>query len=334
MNTYHLMVALALTLVSLCVVGSGQQNVDQDEKIVTSTNLVTVNVVVTEGSGAYVTDLTQKNFRVYDNGIEQKISNFSFERGPVSLGIVVEVSEGRAEGTRAILNVLRAFTRTLRDEDDFFLVSFGRGGSITTGFVPTFEQVSDLQNSPNPDGLSSLYDAVFAVAGQLRTKPNLKKAILIVSNGQDRQSNTSYEKLRSRLREFDVQVYAIGRSNSPSTLAADGSRWVFEDVTRNSGWRAPSLDPDVAMGRAVLAELSRVSGGATYFPEAENESELMAICTQTAVELRKQYTLGFYPTTNPTKRPHRLRITVETPNVRSGISLWYRDKYQPYSPHN
>ena len=320
-------------MLAVCGVVNGQQTADQDEKIETSTNLVTVNVVVTDRHGEYLTSLVRENFRIYDDGVRQQISHFSFEQDPVSIGIVLEVAEGRAEGTRAILNVLRTFTRTMRDKDDFFLISFGRGGSVSTNFIPTFDQVSDLRNPAEHGGPSSLYDAVFAASGQLRTKPTLKKTLLIISDGQDRQSVTSYDKLRSRLREFDVHVYAIGRSNSANNLAAAGRRWVFEDVTRNSGWRPPLLDSDVAMARAVLAEMSRVSGGTTYFPEAESEPELIAICTQIAVELRNQYTLGFYPTTNPTKRPHRLRITVEVPHLPQGISLWYRDKYQPSLKH-
>lgn len=86
--------------------------------------------------------------------------------------------------------------------------------------------------------------------------------------------------MRSRLREFDVQIYTIGIADPATDQFAGYRRWVFEDFTRQTGRRSFLLNSEAAMGRAVLGEMARVGGGTTYTPESESEPELTGICTQ------------------------------------------------------
>ena len=300
-----------------------------DERIVTTTNLVTVNVIVTDRDGKYVKGLGREQFAVYDEKLKQQIVHFSAEAAPVSIGIVCEVHSARPERARAMLVALKQFTRSLRNDDDFFFVAFGAQGSLTTEFIPTADQVLNHLTAVRPGGPSSLYDAVYRAADRLRTGRNLKKALLIVSDGEDDNSRTSYKELRNRLREFDVQVYAIGIANPSMDQFAGYGRWVFEDITRQSGRRPFLLNAEASMGRAVLAEMSRVSGGTTYFPESENESELVGICAQIALELREQYTIGFYPTAQAANKDwHRIRVKLNTGRNSRGPVLSYRQGYR------
>ena len=105
-------------------------------------------------------------------------------------------------------------------------------------------------------------------------------------------------------------------------------RWFFEDITRPGGRRSFLLNSDAAIGRAVLAEMSRVSGGATHFPETESESELAGICTQIALELRQQYTLGFYSKAADAHIWHKLKVRVSKTAGGSDLTLTYREGYQ------
>ena len=82
------------------------------------------------------------------------------------------------------------------------------------------------------------------------------------------------------------------------------------------------------MGHAVLAEMARISGGSAYYPETENEPELLGICTQIATELRQQYTLGFYPAGETNRTWHRIKITLKAASGRRGLSLSYRQGYR------
>jgi hypothetical protein len=100
--------------------------------------------------------------------------------------------------------------------------------------------------------------------------------------------------MRNRLRKFDAQIYTIGIADSALDQFAGYRRWVFEDFTRQTGRRSFLLHTEAEMGRAVLGEMARVSGGTAYTPESESEPELTGICTQIALELR-EHTLGFLP---------------------------------------
>ena len=123
------------------------------------------------------------------------------------------------------------------------------------------------------------------------------------------------------------KLYAIGIADPKMDQLAAYCRWFFEDITRQGGRRSFLLDSDAAIGRAVLAEMSRVSRGATYFPATESESELAGLCTQIALELRQQYTLGFYAKATDNNW-HRVKVRVPKTAKGSDLSLTYREGYQ------
>jgi VWFA-related protein len=151
---------------------------------------------------------------------------------------------------------------------------------------------------------------------------------LIISDGEDDRSQHSYKELRSRLRTFDVQIYTIGIADPTTDRFAGYGRWVFEDVTRQTARRSFLLNSDAALGRAVLEEMSRASGGANYISNTENEPELTGICTQIAYELRHQYTLGFYSNDVDGKKWRRLKVRIIRSESASRLTLSYREGYQ------
>jgi Ca-activated chloride channel family protein len=296
-----------------------------DEKIISATNLVTVNVIVTDGNGNYVKGLRRDQFEVSDEKVKQQIAHFSDEAAPVSIGIVCELHNAPSAKTRAMLASLKQFTNGLDTADDFFFMAFGKQGSVRAEFVPTAAQVLDHLASVKPGGPASLYDAVYLAADRLRKSRNLKKTLLIVSDGEDESSRTTFKELRNRLREFDVQVYALGIANPAIAQSGSYGRWEYEDVTRQSGRR--HFSNEASLGRAVLAEMARVSGGATYFPESENEPELAGIFAQISLELRHQYTIGFYPTEQTTNKEwHRIRVRANAGS--RPLELSYRQGYR------
>jgi VWFA-related protein len=274
-----------------------------------------------------VKGLSRDQFDVYDNKVKQQIAHFSTDTAPVSIGIVCEIHESAAEKTRATLAAIKQFTSTLRSEDDFFFLAFSEHGSFVTDFVPSSDQVLDHLRFVKPGGPSSLYDSVYLAVGRLKESHNLKKTLLVISDGKDTSSIHNYNNLRNRLRTLDAQLYAIGIADPKMDQFAGYRRWFFEDITRQGGRRPLLLDSDAAIGRAVLAEMARVSGGATYFPETESESELAGICTQIALELRQQYTVGFYSKATDNNW-HKVKVRVTKSSKGSGLTLTYRQGYQ------
>jgi Ca-activated chloride channel homolog len=325
-KTIYLLAALLLVMCS--AISRGQEitkPTQGDEKIISATNLVTVNVIVTDTSGNYVQGLRREQFAVTDEKIKQEIAHFSDEAAPVSVAIVCELHNSPVATTRAMLTALKQFTRGLDTADEFFFLAFSSHGSVASEFVPTADQVLDHLATVKPGGPASLYDAVYLAADRLRKARHLKKTLLIVSDGEDESSRTTFKELRNRLREFDVQIYAVGIANPATAQTASYGRWEYEDVTRQSGRR--HFSNEASLGRAVLAEMARVSGGATYFPQSENEPELAGIFAQISLELRHQYTIGFYATKQKTNKDwHRIRVQANAGSRQ--LELSYRQGYR------
>jgi Ca-activated chloride channel homolog len=302
-----------------------------EERVTVGTNLVSVNVSVTGSGGKYVGGLTRDQFEVLDDGVRQQIAFFSAEDAPSTIGIIYDMHPSTMERTAATLRALKQFVQTLRREDNFFIVAFNERGSLVLDFIPTLEQVQTNLPLGPPKGPTSLYDAVYLAAGKIRESTQPKRALLIISDGEDHNSERSYTEVRNRIRGFDVQIYSISIDNpADAASGVNSDRWVFEDVTGRTGRRALLANAEAAFGHAVLEELARVSGGTAYFPEARSDRELIGICTQIAFELRRQYAIGFYPTDRTSAAKwHRLRIRVRPlDGSRGRLALSYREGYQ------
>ena len=288
-----------------------------------STEFVTLNVIVTDPRGHYVEGLSPDQFEIYDNNVKQEITHFAFDNSSASLGIVYEINENDTDQLSGVLNALRQFTSTLQTDDDFFFVAFNKRGSVTTAFIPSPSQILEYMQFVSVGDPFSLYDAIYFGTERLSQSTNIKKALLVISDGKDNGNSESYRKLHYRVKALNAQIYFIGLAEPTS----DGSYgWFFEDLTRQSGKRSFLLDADTGLGRLILEEMSRATGG-SYFPQADSESELAGICTQIKLELRRQYTFGFYSNVTSGKW-HTLKVRLRGAAQR-GYTLSYREGYLP-----
>jgi VWFA-related protein len=140
---------------SVVVRAQQEANQESDERVVTATNLVTINVTVGDGNGKYVKGLGRDQFEVYDEKVKQRIAYFSTDADPISLGIVCEIHNTTPEKARAILVALRQFTRSLHHDDDFCFMAFETQGGVATDFVPAADQLIDHLGTVKPAGRSS-----------------------------------------------------------------------------------------------------------------------------------------------------------------------------------
>ena len=293
----------------------------QDRQVAANSNLISVHVIVTDRNGHYVEGLTPDQFEIYDNNVKQQITHFSIDDSPVSIGIVYHVNENDTERLSGVLNALGQFVSTLQKDDDFFFVAFNTHGSVTTGSIPSPAQTLEYLQYVGVGDPFSLYDGVYFASEHLNQSPNIKKVLLVISEAKDNGSISSDAKLRTRLRKLNAQIYIIG------LIEASGesfTHWFFEDLTRASGRRLFLQDADTGLGKFVLEEMARASGG-SYFPDVESESELAGICTQIGLELRRQYTFGFYSSAADGKW-HTLRVRL-LDTRRRGFTLSYREGY-------
>ena len=278
----------------------------QDGKIQLATDIVNVTISVTDPYGRFVTGLGKDHFEVFDDKVKQQIAHFTDEDSPVSLGIVYDVSGSMKERINRSVRALRRFIETSHQDDDFFLIAFNDRAKLIQDFTVSGDNVLGHLMFVAPHGSTALYDAAYIAVEKIQQGRHSKKALLIISDGQDNNSRYTYKELRNRVKEADVQIYAIGITD-------------------------PASDSLAGFGRSVLEEITRMTGGRAFFPNAYNEPELVEICTRIALELRHQYSIGFYPTDIQSEAKwHKVQVKVNPPRGLGRLSLTYRDGYQSF----
>ena len=226
----------------------------QNETIRVETDLVTVNVAVTDKQGKPVKNLRQEQFEIFDNKTKQQIAYFSAEKSPVTYGIVYDMHPTTTERMTAVLDSLRAFTKNLPTKDRFLLTAFNHYGSLNLNFIPTVEQIEkNLTFGEKTREPNSLYDAIFAAASKIRESKSQKKTILIISDGADHNSRHSFSDLSKQLKSFDVQIYAL--------IFDEREMWAFSDITRGGNRRGRISGDASQFERAAIQELTLKSGG-------------------------------------------------------------------------
>ncbi|HWP43656.1 MAG TPA: VWA domain-containing protein [Blastocatellia bacterium] len=310
-----LLIILLINLFAIGVSAAFQQKDDaakrerwgeSNQKVYLNTRLVNVTVTVTDSYGRFVTGLRKEHFEVYDDKIKQEISHFSDEDTPVSLGIVYDVSGSMKSRVQRSFNSLKRFFETSHEDDDFFLIAFNERARLVQDFTTSADQLLSSLMFVDAKKSTALYDAVYLAVEKVRQGRHSKKALLLISDGQDNNSRYSYKELRNRVKEADVLIYAIGITD-------------------------PYHDSLAGLGRSILEEITRMTGGRSFFPNAYNELELTEICSRIALELRHQYSIGFYPTdTTKETKWHKVKIKLNPPRGLGRLSLTYKDGYQSF----
>jgi Ca-activated chloride channel family protein len=267
------------------------------------TELVNLNVTVTDAYSRLVTGLDKEHFEVFEDKVRQTIQFFKDDDVPVSLGIVFDVSgsmKGKLDRAR---DALRAFVDTSHQEDDFFLVGFNHRANL----VAEFTDGSTLQNKLtliDPKGQTALYDAAYLGIEKVRQGRHDKHAILLISDGQDNSSRYTYGELRKLLKEANVQIYCIG-------------------IVEMGGGAGGTLD---MQGQSILEEISQTTGGKAFFPRSA--AELEDAVTRIALELRHQYSIAYEPTNaDRNGRWRKINIKVKPPRGFPNLTVRSREGY-------
>lgn len=265
-----------------------------------------MTVTVEDAHGRFVSGLTKDHFDVFDNKVKQEVSHFSDEDAPLSLGIVFDVSRSMKDRMGQALRALKRFIETSHSDDDLFLITFNDRASLAEDFTTSGDRILNYLRLATPGGSTALYDATYLALEKIQQGRHSKKAILIISDGEDNKSRYNARELRDRVKESDTLIYAIGLTD------------VF------------SMDSGAAQyGRFVLTEITRTTGGRVFFPNAYNEEMIVEICGRIALELRRQYSIGFYPTGSARDgKWHRLQVKVKSPKGVRRLYITHKEGYR------
>jgi VWFA-related protein len=184
--------------------------------------LINVNATVTDSHGRFVSGLRKEDFRVYQDDQPQTITHFDNERVPVSLGILLDTS-GSMYGERmaAARRALHRFLyELLGPEDEIFLMRFDTRARLVQGWTRDRRLLSDALARLRPAGGTALYEAVSEAIPLMASATHRKKALVIISDGNDTTSATTIRELQPLIRQSEVLIYAIGLDTDIDTTAS------------------------------------------------------------------------------------------------------------------
>lgn len=268
------------------------------------TDLVTLTLTVTDIYGRYVSGLTKDAFTVWDNNEQQDITFFSDADAPVSLGILFDVSDSMSgEKIGKARNALERFINTSHPSDEYFLIAFNNRAQLLLDRTRDGEAVLRKLTLVDPRNNTALYDAVYLGIEKVTRGTHQKKAILIISDGQDNSSRYNFGEVRRLLKESDVVVYAVGILDGGDTSSMDGMQ-----------------------GQAFLDELTSVTGGKAFYPQTNVEMD--EIFERIALELRHQYSIGYTPKGfSPDGKYHKVKVKVKPPRGLPRLTIRSREGY-------
>ncbi|HEX4899723.1 MAG TPA: VWA domain-containing protein [Pyrinomonadaceae bacterium] len=279
---------------------------EQDGPVIVNTDLITLTVTVTDTYGRYVSGLGKNAFTILDNKEAQDISFFSDDDAPVSVGVIFDVSGSMSgDKIKRARDALANFIQTSHNADEYFLIAFNSRAQLLLDKTRDGDAVLDKLTFVQTKNQTALYDACYLGVEKVQRGAHPKRALLLISDGQDNKSRYTFNEVRRLLKESDVVLYAVGilsGSDAGSSLGMEG--------------------------QGILDELANVSGGKAFFPRSA--AEMDDIFEQIALELRHQYSIGYKPTDfNNDGRWHRIKVKVTPP--RGLPKLFVRSKEGYYA---
>jgi Mg-chelatase subunit ChlD len=181
-------------------------------KFKSGVELINVTATVIDRTGRFATGLRKEDFLVYDDDKLVEVTHFSAERTPVSLGIVLDTSGSMAgEKIESARSAIFNFLQALPDPDDeFFMYRFNADATLVHDWTNSREAISRILGRINPSGGTAMYDAVGEAVPMAHGGRNRKKAIVLISDGNDTNSRIDVSDVKQLVRETEVLVYAVG----------------------------------------------------------------------------------------------------------------------------
>ncbi|HYJ90825.1 MAG TPA: VWA domain-containing protein [Pyrinomonadaceae bacterium] len=268
------------------------------------TDLVTLTLTVTDLYGRYVSGLSKKAFSIFDNNQEQDITFFSDSDAPVSVGILFDIS-GSMSGDKInkARKALDRFLATSHPSDEYFLIAFNDRAQLLLDRTRDAEAVEQKLQLVQPKRNTALYDAVYLGVDRVTRGAHQKRALLIISDGQDNSSRYNFNEVRRMMKESDVVTYAVGIMDS-------------HDAGSQLGMQ----------GQAFLDELTSVTGGKSFYPTTDVEMD--EIFERIALELRHQYSIGYTPKDfQPDGKWRKVKVKIKPPRGLPRLTVRSRDGY-------
>ncbi len=258
-----------------------------------------VTATVLDASGALASGLTRDDFDVVEDGTTQQITHFSGDRVPVSVGLLLDISDSmmgqRIREARAAVS--HFLFELLSHDDEFFVMAFNHASQLVVPWTNEVDQAAKRLEMVRPWGSTAIYDAVLAALPEFERRRRQRAAMVLISDGADTASDATVRDVRRQLLRSDAFVYAVA-VDTPDR----------RPINR-------TIDP------YALREITDDSGGRTEV--VRDTSELGAATARIAEDLNHQYVLGYSPGHQADGKYHSIRVRVK----REGYKVRARRGY-------
>jgi Ca-activated chloride channel family protein len=272
------------------------------------TTVVLIPVTVTDPINRVVTGLEKKDFRIFEDSVEQEILHFAVEDAPLSIGLIFDTSGSMGAKLEKSRRAVAQFFKAANPEDEFFLVEFNDRPALVSGFTTSLEEIQNKLTFTQPKGRTALLDAIYMGLDYVKKGKNARKSLLIISDGGDNSSRYTESEIKNRVREADTQIYAIG---------------ILETIGHRS------RTPEELAGPGLLQQISDQTGGRAF--AVENMAELPDVAAKIGDELRNQYVLGYTPTNRERNGKYRrVQVKLGQPRGMHQLKVAWRQGY--YAP--
>jgi Ca-activated chloride channel family protein len=282
------------------------EEIEEGSKIVFNAELVQLHVRVIDRNNRPIDNVPQSQFHVFEDGVPQPIESFTREEVPISYGLAVDTSGSLRSQLQSVIDAGKIIVNSNKAGDETFLVRFISSDKIET--VQDFTTNKELLM----DGLDSLYveggqtaitDAVYLSAEHVSEykkgdeSDRRRRALVLITDGEDRSSFYRQDQLFSRLREDDVQIFVIGFVNE---LDKEGNL-----IRKSPRDKAVSF----------INRLATETGGRAFFPDSV--ADLPAVANEIVKDLRTQYVISYNPTNKAHDGSYRaIKVAVDEPSGR------------------
>jgi len=322
----------------------GPEEVEAGDVIKVNTTLVTLPVSVMDRGGRYVPNLRKEDFRLWEDGVEQQVAFFSSVDKPFSVVLMLDTSGSTRFRLEEIQDAAIAFTNQLRPDDRVMIVSFDDQIRVLSEFTSDRGHLRDaIRRTRTGDG-TKLYDAVDMVMNQQLNTVSGRKAIVLFTDGVDTTSrHASYASNVRDAEELDALIYPV-QFDTYMDMSGGGGGWpgsgrmpsspvgvliqILGGISRggggpiNGGGGPGTSKHDYQVANRYLHDLADKTGARSY--QADSTQNSSFAFGNVAEELRRQYSLGYYPT-RPAQAGERrqIRVRVNQPN----LAVRTRDSY-------
>jgi Ca-activated chloride channel family protein len=279
--------------------------IPDNKSIKVNVNLVLVPVTITDVRNRPVVGLEKNNFIVFDGNAPQEIRHFSSEDAPISLGVIFDTSGSMRNKFDRAREAIVEFFKTANPQDEFFMIAFSDIPKELSDFTNSVEDIQDRLLYVMPKWRTALLDAIYLGLRKMKQAKYERKALLIISDGGDNRSRYSEGEITSRVKEADVQMYAIG---------------IFDPYFRTE---------EESRGPGLLANITEITGGREF--TVDDPNELGDVAAKISIELRNQYLIGYRPQSDVRNgKWHKVKVKLVPPKGLPPLQVHAKTGY--YAP--